>query len=194
MHTWTHPSLGEFTYRFVGWERDIELPAFSSFQYEWGGSLRFQDSFQLMFIVNDHFDDSRSEEPGKKSIEIADRVIRNQHLLAKRILNAVWNDLNGRGPETGMWWHGDMATIHEQIDSSYAMGEEMPLNVKEDLFSLMGGCSINIENSVYQYEKTCARICFDTAIDLEHGLGILSDGTRVLGVGYQDVSPYKKLK
>lgn len=192
MHKWKHPTLGVFTFDYVGWDREISMPAFRPFRYVWGGSLRSRTKFSLNFSAEDKLDDSCPETPTKRAIQVADRVIANQYLLAKRLLNAVWRDLHGRGPETGMWWHGDLATVHESIESSYGMGKPMPLNVKEDLFDIMSVTSVSIENEVYRYEKPCAIICFDTAIDPEHGLGILTDGTRILGVGYQDAKPYRK--
>jgi len=92
-----------------------------------------------------------------------------------------------------MWWHGDLATIHGNIASRYGMGKQMPLDAKHDLFNLIGAVSICIEKAVYRHERPCARICFDAAFETEHGLGILTDGYRVLGVGYlADVRPYRR--
>ena len=40
-------------------------------------------------------------------------------------------------------------------------------------------------------ERPNASINFAAAFDEEHGVGVLSDGTRVLGIGYiSDATPY----
>jgi hypothetical protein len=50
-----------------------------------------------------------------------------------------------------------------------------------------------IRPRVDDYEKPCGVICFEAAFDAEHGLGLLTDGIRVLGTGYQmSVVPFFK--
>ncbi len=104
---------------------------------------------------------------------------------------AMWRDLHGRGRDSGMWWHGDLETVNRNI--ARAMGDRSPqqLSKPEDLYDLMGAETVLIREATYLFERPSATICFEAAFDEEHGVGILTDGTRVFGTGYQlDVTPY----
>jgi hypothetical protein len=192
MPTWTHQQLGTFTHNHVGWARDIALPAFKPFRYDWGGRLRTRSRFTLEFDADDE-NEGNIPTPSKRAIAIAQRTIRNQEMLADRVLNAVWKDLHGRGRETGMWWHGDLRTVDQRIVEVFENRKGKPdsLSSPEDLYLLMGVTLIQIRESTYLYERPSATICFSAAFDDEHGVGVLTDGTRVLGIGYEsDVTPY----
>lgn len=181
-HTWEHPTLGTFLYDYVGWSKEIELPAFSEYIYRRRGGQETRSTVKLSFTSEDLGDD-RPEEPDKQAVGLADKVIANQELLNKRLLNAVWEDLNGRGPETGMWWHGDWRTIREMLVSGWKTTPP-PLDSEADLNLHLGHAAIFIEPSHQDYPKPCVRFSFQSAIDPEHGIGVLSDGVRILGVGY----------
>lgn len=190
-HTWSHPTLGVFTYDFVGWSRQLELPAFNRFRYAWGGGQTPQATVKLCFVSEDLGDD-RPVEPTGDSIQLANLIIANQHKLNALLLEAVWQDLNGLGPSSEMWWHGDWPTIREMIQSGWKRAlPPPPLDAKEDLYLHMGNMRICINEGDGNYPPGCARFAFDSAIDPEHGVGVLSDGRKILGVGYSyDVCPY----
>ena len=193
MPTWTHPELGAFKHSYTGWAREMAFPAFKPFRYDWGGRLRTRNKITLEFQADDE-DEDNIPLPSKRAIAVAQRTIKNQQLLADRIVKAMWNELNGRGRETGMWWHGDLRTINEQIVGVFdnRKGKPQCLAAPEDLHSLMGATLVHIRESTYLHERPSATICLSAAFDDEHGVGVLTDGTRVLGIGYQsDVTPYK---
>ena len=92
-----------------------------------------------------------------------------------------------------MWWHGDLTTIQESINSAFAERKRAALQLATitDLHSVIGPECLVIRESTYQYERPSATFTFQAAFDVEHGLGVLTNGTRVLGIGYQsDVMPF----
>ena len=178
MATWSHPELGDFKLGYTGWARDFMLPAFEPFRYGWGGRLRTRKKFTLEFDVDDEAEDN-GPVPSKRAVAVAQRALQNQDLLAARITKAVWNDLNGRGRDTGMWWHGDTRTINEQIASVFGgrKGKPQSLSSINDLYLLLGLNGIRIRETSYMCERPNASINFAAAFDDEHGVGVLSDGT-----------------
>ena len=193
MPTWNHPELGEFKLGYTGWARDLAFPAFKPFRYDWGGRLRTRNKITLEFDIDDE-DEDNVPIPSKRAIAVAQRTIKNQESLATRIVKAVWNDLHGRGRDTGMWWHGDIRTINEQITGIFGgrKGKPQSLGKLDDLYLLLGVNKIRIRESSYQCERPIATVNFAAAFDDEHGVGVLTDGTRVLGIGYiSDATPYK---
>lgn len=191
-HTWSHETLGTFTYDYVGWSRKLELPAFNRFRYVWGGGQRASATVELSFVAEDAGDD-RPEEPNGDCIHLANLIIANQHALNELLLEAVWQDLNGLGPSSGMWWHGDWPTIREMIRSGWKHAPPPPpLDSKDDLYSHLGNLRIYINDDNRNQLPGCARFAFDSAIDPEHGVGVLCDGRKILGVGYSyDSTPYR---
>ncbi len=181
-HTWEHPTLGTFDYDFVGWSRELEIPSFAQYGYVRGGGYKLGQKVKLSFESEDRGDD-RPIEPSNDAILLANKIISNQQSLNERVLNAVWEDLNGRGPDTGMWWHGDRHTIHEAIHSEWR-STPPPLDAKQDLYKLMGRACIYVKPNHQDYKRICSLIAFDSAIAPGHGIGVLCDGQRILGVGY----------
>ena len=191
MPDWKHPQLGAFTYDYTGWAREMVFPAFKPFRYDWGGGRRTRDKTRLEFEAEEAAAGAIPL-PSKRAVAVALRAIKNESLLADRILNAIWKDLHGRGCETGMWWHGDLATVNEQIAGVFGPRKTKQLSAREDLYDLMGLLQVLIRESTYLHEKPSATFCFAAAFDEEHGVGVLTDGARLLGIGHQsDVTPFK---
>lgn len=179
METWRHPSLGKFTADEIAWKGHCTLPSFKAFRF--GGSRR--SKLRLEFEIVDE-----PIVPVKRAIAVAERIVKNEQSLSTRIANAVWKDLNGKGKNTGMWWHGDIEGVLENVERA---GGKPKIETAKDMFKILGSPSVWIRESIYLYEKPCGIICFNPAFDTEHGLGVLTNGTSVLGLGYQmSVSPY----
>ena len=188
MTKWTHPELGTFKFDDIEWVKQYDFPAFKPFSYRWHGRNVGRSKIKLAFEADDETD-----LPSKQAVVIAKRVIKNQETLSKRIAKAVWNDLRGNGEDSGMWWHGDTETINEMIDSGFNGRKRKPFEKADDVYHLIGGPSVWIRESIWLYEKPSATITFEAAFDVEHGLGVLTDGNRVVGTGYQtSVTPYFK--
>ncbi|QDT38715.1 DUF6985 domain-containing protein [Stratiformator vulcanicus] len=188
MTKWNHPDLGDFKFDCTGWAKQYDFAAFKPFIYRWHGRNVGCSKIKLEFEAEDE-----TELPSKQAVTVARRVIKNQETLAKRIAKAVWNDLQGKGEDSGMWWHGDTNTINEMIDAGFKDRKRKPFDKLDDIYHLIGGASVWIRESIWLYEKPSATITFEAAFDIEHGLGVLTDGSRILGTGYQtSVTPYFK--
>lgn len=187
MTIWRHPELGKFTRIEYGWNASVSAPAFRTFQYLSNGRDK-KAKLELTFETDDS-----DKPPSKSAASIATRVLKNQTLLVSRIKTALWKDLHGQGENSGMWWHGDLKSIREAIASSSGDKKPLPFSEPDDLDALIGCPSILVQESIYLYEKPVATIKFEAAFDEEHGLGVLTDGNRVLGIGYQmDAGPFFK--
>jgi hypothetical protein len=83
------------------------LPSRESFTYidtPVGGPRSMRLPFELVFQC-----DTEDEEPTEEMASLAAAVLENESRLVPLMLEAVWSDLNDQGPESGMWWHGDLS-------------------------------------------------------------------------------------
>jgi hypothetical protein len=183
MKTWSHPELGKFVLTDTGWSGICSMPSFKAFRFSRPGKSRLKIEFETEI-------DSENL-PKSREIAIAKRVIKNEASLAKRLIRALFDDLNGKGLDSGMWWHGDTQSILEFMDEN--MRSKIDLTAEDDVPKLIGSPSVWIRPKVDYYKKPCAVILFEAAFDPEHGLGVLTDGSKVIGTGYQmSVSPFFK--
>lgn len=171
---WEHPHLGTFEYDGVEWARPVDVPAFRAF--EW----RTKDRCELTF-------ESHDETPPKPAeVKLADKVLANQARLVPKVIDALWNDFKGRGPRSGMWWHGDVDGVGK------AAGMKTSPKSAIDLLSLMRPYRITIRREGRRGKPPLAEISFHAAFEEEHGVGVLVDGTKVVGTGYStDCEPFK---
>jgi len=183
MKTWSHPNLGKFKFTMTGWEGRCTLPSFKTFCFQTPGKSKLNLSFETDF-------DSDAP-PTRPQVTIAQRIIKNEGKLSEKIVQALSADLNGRGDDSGMWWHGDIESVLEIL--SHSAAKKVDLSAESAITQIVGSPSVWIRIMVDDYEKPCGVICFEAAFDTEHGLGILTDGIRVLGIGYQmSVDPFFK--
>src|SRR5262249_18004560 len=102
-NAWTHPQLGSLKYDRGrdGWTGTIEVPGFIAFTHTWDGEALEQ--FDLVMESADEADT-----PSPEATALVLKLLTNQKSLPRQIVNALWEDFNGRGPRSGMWWHGDL--------------------------------------------------------------------------------------
>lgn len=187
MAKWQHPDLGVFTFDGIFWTGECTLPAFKAFKFRESARNSGRAKLKLRFETENETED---ETPTKNSVRVALKLIKNQERVAARVAKAVWEDLNGKGYDSGMWWHGDLNTVAENVSRAHR-GKTQPLSTSDDLHSLLGASSVLIRDTMYLYEKPSATLMFQAAFDTEHGLGVLTDGNRIVGTGYQSsVGPY----
>lgn len=181
MSTWEDPELGVFELsRGEGWCREIDVPNFMAFQYsDWP-----KRPVYLIFAADDE-----NDIPTDGQVSVARQTINNLERLIEEGLLALVDDFQGRGPDSGMWWHSDIDQVLENLTSNGARLDS--LGSPDDLYVVMGQPSIRIQESGYGYGKPCAIIGFEAQFEVEHGVGILTDGEQILGTGYRtDVSPF----
>ncbi|MBN2024833.1 MAG: hypothetical protein JW809_18785 [Pirellulales bacterium] len=189
MKTWKHPDLGAFTNDGDSWIREVRLPAFSVFKYRSGGRNAGSSKVEIRFWV-----DEDGELPTERAAAVAKKVIENQEVLARRLKKSFYDDLNGRGPDSGMGWHGNIQLVRECLEDERDGKKAQSLESPADLDNVLGEPAVWIhESACREYDKPCAVLCFGARFEIEHGVGILTDGTRILGTGFMtDVQPFKR--
>jgi hypothetical protein len=180
--TWDHPRFGRFTYDDIAWVNTVDAPAFTAFRYDTGGAKEPTGKYPLAFDANEHED-----LPSAVALALAAKVLANQSQLVPKITSALWDDFNGRGPNSGMWWHNDLEHVGEAVKW---MDLPSP-NAADDLLAMMKLHQITVYKSVDGYPGPVAELSFSAPFEDEHGIGVLTDGESILGIGYSvDVAPF----
>lgn len=103
--------------------------------------------------------------------------------LVSSVLDALWGDFMGVGPDSGYWWNNNLAEVNEVLG-----WEGASVQAKEDLCKHF---SLQFIRVGHQYE-TAVELCLKADWEEEHGVGVLVEGGKVVGIGYQlDVEPFK---
>ncbi len=181
MKTWQHSELGKFKLTDTGWQGQCTLPSFKMFRFGRPG----RSKLEILFETENDSEDA----PSSREISVAKRIIKNELALSKKLIRVLFDDLNGRGLNSGMWWHGDTESILEFMDEQ--LRSKCDLTLEDTIPKLIGSPSIWIRKEVDYYKKPCGVLLFDAAFDPEHGLGVLTDGVKIIGTGYQmSVGPF----
>ncbi|MEL7497648.1 MAG: hypothetical protein AAFN77_08570 [Planctomycetota bacterium] len=179
MPSWTHPEIGEFTFSNSGWCATLLLPGFAAFNLDASPDF-VGENVDVMFDA-----DEPDEFPTVGMVQVAQSVISNHQRLLDDGLRLFYDDICGVGPDSGMWWYGGLEQVNEILSN-----HSKRLDGPDDIYSLLEEPSLQIQQSGYGYDAPCAIIGFESPIDVEHGIGWLSDGKRILGTGHScDVSP-----
>jgi hypothetical protein len=126
-------------------------------------------------------------------------IFRNEPRLMPTVLEAIWSDLNDRGPDSGMWWHGDLPYAYrggnfgsDVYDSLTRF--ELPVPACPfDLMKILEPKDLLIRRDLSPPEPWVASLNFHAGFDVEHGLGVLTNGVEILGIGYSaDATRFKR--
>lgn len=179
---WSDADLGTFHFHGTGWLIRLSLPGFDTFNY--GAKKKSKKKSQRQYPLTIAAD-SADEPPKPAAIEMVKKLIANQATLAPTAGEALWADFTGAGPDSGMYWHGDLEQVAEGLESG-----KPPAGVK-DLYKLMKFGAVRVEKTGRSKPYT-AELNFHARFEEEHGVGILTDGDAIIGIGYSnDVSPFK---
>jgi len=136
--------------------------------------------------------DDAEDKPEGMILEVAMRVSENCEKLVMAGMQAFIDDFNGTGPDSGMWWHGDMDSVMEYMVEDGYHGK---IKSAGDLYQLLEKPDIVVQSRGYGFKNPCAIIGFESIIDIEHGVGVLTDGNEVIGLGYRmDAGAYKHIE
>jgi hypothetical protein len=180
--TWNHPDFGEFTFDGHAWTTSVEMPAFRRFSYvsPYGEQGPPSGRCELNIGANDE-----SDVPSAEMLTLVSKVLENQERLAPAIASALWADFNGRGPCSGMWWHGSLEQVTEDVDPDLP-----PLTGPDALFAWLRLSVVRVRKRGTG-EKLMVELAFEAPFEEEHGVGVLTDGVAILGTGYSyDVTPF----
>jgi hypothetical protein len=188
---WSDPELGVFEYDELGWSREFDLPAFAVFEYGgFSNSAVHAGSSSVTVLIEA---DDEDEKPTAGMIAVARLAIKNHESLVDQGASALFDDIRGNGPDSGMWWHGAIEHVREIVASRFNREPMNLLTGPTDLRSLLGRPRIIVQQRGYKYDYPCAIVEFEALFEPEHGVGLLTDGRSILGTGYQmEVSPYGK--
>ncbi|MGB1311859.1 MAG: hypothetical protein ACPG47_11635 [Leucothrix sp.] len=189
MKEWTDPQLGRFVFNEYQWQQKCLLDAFSVFSY---AELKkpadeLGQSITVAFLANDE-----NDIPTTQAIKVGVDTIENHQALLAEGVAGLFDDFHGKGRNTGMWWRSDINHIKEIVASRAATQELLPINTPSDVHRLLSSPSIFIDGSGYNYDEPLSILMFEAIFEPEHGIGFLTDGAKILGLGYQvGVRPYK---
>jgi hypothetical protein len=182
---WSHPRWGRFKYNGLAWSAPIVAPAFNAFSYDTGYSnaRKPNGKYQLRFETDDE-----SELPSNAAVSLAEKVLANPAGLVAKIIKALWDDFTGRGPGSTLWWHDSLDQVNAAI-----LDENPKLSLPKksaDLLPLLSFSQITVSTR-YDNAKSLAELSFHAPFEGEHGVSVLTNGSKILGIGYTaDVEPF----
>jgi len=184
--TWHHPEFGEFTFDGYGWTTSVDVPAFAAFRYapRYGDGRPPSGKCELCIEADD--DAGETDVPSADVLALVSKALARQASLVPAVVAALWDDFNGTGPQSGMWWHGGLDEVVEDVDPSLP-----PLTGPDALYSWLRLSGIAGRKSGLRNESPVVEMSFDAPFEEEHGVGVLTDGDIILGTGYTyDVRPF----
>lgn len=165
--------LGVFKFEDDCWKGTCRLPAFKKFTWE-SRTTKSAGKYRL------EFESKKGREPSAAAVKLALRVIANEAKLPGLVTSALWNEFNGRGPKSEMWWYGELEAVAENFGYDERRAPASP----KDLLPAMTFSGVFIRESLYSHKKPIAELTFSALFEEEHGVGILTDGATILGTGY----------
>jgi len=130
--------------------------------------------------------------PGTKEATLALRIVKNEVELVKKIKRAMSMELCGTGPDSGMYWREEPEPLEECFETLRRAKIETSKIRPDHVDYLIGEPSITIWIRDASPRRAEAILDFSAAFEDEHGLGLLTNGSRILGIGFSDdVSPFE---
>ena len=105
---WDHSDLGTFHFDDTGWSRRVELREFEKFKYGARHRPKSPPTYPLLIRA-----DSPKQTPTPAQAGLAKSIVTHQAVLVPKLVDALWADFTGDGPESGMYWHGDLDQVAE---------------------------------------------------------------------------------
>ena len=191
MKKWTHSELGEFVFNGFAWDQQRLLKAFSIFPYvEYPKTSKWDHKTPLVDISFESFEDENV--PTQQQVKTALTVLSNHEKLIEEGLMALFDDIKGTGPGSGMWWRFEMDVIKDRFEYKHPNFVPYVFDQPEHLHMMLGSPSISVCESNLGSENSYANLCFEACFEPEHGVGLLTDGQSIIGLGYSgEARPFK---
>jgi hypothetical protein len=157
----------------------LNLTAFKAFSYDTGydNARRSTGKHGMLFWASND-----NDVPSPATAAVASKVVAKQAELVVKVAEALWDDFSGRGPDYGNWWHGSLEKVAKKV-----VRPKRPLREPKDVLPLLQVDAVFIRSAypgMPGYDKPAAEIAFHAAFEPEHGVGVLTDGDQILGIGY----------
>ncbi len=190
--TWDDPELGQFHFDDFGWTICVAAPAFKAFKFRTRHRTA-PATYKLVIRA-----DTADQLPTSNAVALAKKVVTNQTALVAHVADALWADFTGTGPDSQMWWHGKLKEVGQGLETGKAPRSARdvlkllkPAEIRIRQASRTG--KIRVGKASRPGEQVVAVLHFAAAFEEEHGVGVITDGFNVLGIGYsEDVQPFKR--
>src|SRR4051794_27383272 len=100
---WKHRTLGEFVVGDSVWERKMKVPAFAAFSYAMRYSNARRSTGEIRLLLTTWLGGDHLDEPTPGMISVAEKIVGDPSEMVRKVVAALWEDFNGRGPDSGMW-------------------------------------------------------------------------------------------
>jgi hypothetical protein len=153
------------------WCLPIKVDGFEKFQSD--------ESLELIIAGPDH--GLPTEAQTQKALGFLEHAEKHGPI----ILDALWTDIQGGDVDSGHWWHAGLEELNENYSTGY--NDIDPIESTQDLAQSL------VFNGVvmgHQHE-TAVEVSFSCEWEDEHGISVLVDDDRVIGLGYAlDLEPF----
>ena len=171
---WNHPKLGDF--------------AFDPEYQWWTGTLEPKVAWKRLAeqSIDVTFETESESPPSTEHVAALAAVLANWEDLPNIVVCALWADINGEAPPSGMWWHGDIAAINEEFVEEGLT----PIKASDDLYAILELEAVTVSTAFHGVQ---IELGFESDLDEEHGVGVLIEASAVVGIGYRvSVTPFKQ--
>lgn len=180
--SWSHPILNTLRFTGMSWEGQVFIPPFSQFAED------PEDRSELFDIEIEHFHDTdvpAPTSPPAALIDLALQIVTQADKLVPQLTQALFDDITGRGPDSGNWWHNNLAEIRQTLDD-----HELRLKTPADLLRTLTFQTLRLLD-LSNHATPTAELTFHCLFEEEHGLSFLFSNHKILGIGYAgDVTPF----
>jgi len=182
-----HPRFGRLE-RDGDRDREFDVPAFDAFHWptSYPDTAPHFGRYQFGLVGFEYGDI-----PTKGGLDLIERVLDDPSRFVTLIINSLWDDFNGRGPDSGVWWHNNLSSVAKET-----VRDISKLQSPTDLLPWLRLAGVRLRYDCYWPEiKPLIGFAFWAAFEEEHGVEILSDGDKVVGHGFAiDVIPFDLIK
>jgi hypothetical protein len=117
--------------------------------------------------------------PDNELVAVTTLNLRNLERFIEMAVVSLYRHFLGADHDSDMWWHGDLETVSRSLD-----GYDIALYTSGDLLALLESACMTFEARSSRYRRSCGVLTFWSPIEPEHGIGFLTDGVGILGIGY----------
>ena len=192
METFKHRTLGEFKrieeFDESWWRGSLDLPAFAAFRYLPNGKQQRRSKVPVEIFGE--------PPPSKPAMKVLSSIRTSQKRLVVDICKTFFRDLHQQGYDDlsaelegfGMWWSRDPVSVALSCREALLKRRKRDhMWEPEDLFAVLYEPRIRIHPDLGEPDGPPHTVIqMGAEFEEEHGVGVVTDGKRVIGLGYAD--------
>ncbi|MEM9251283.1 MAG: hypothetical protein AAGB29_02940 [Planctomycetota bacterium] len=179
---WDGGELGQFEYDGFDWVADhhARYPGFTAYDHDPDID---RDDLGYRIRINSE------EQPDSEAVALLEELVGSADRVKRVISQALFDDVMGEGPGSGVWWEGNAEDVEDVI------GVDLPDEPEAWAALLELGSIVILEtHRLAEVQGPVAVMNFSALFEEDHGIGFLTDGQAVYGIGYaEDVPPFGML-